>query len=75
MSAMPEASRPSGNPAAVDADHQETREWLDALLAVIGTEGGERAHFLLEHTAKHIRPAPGQHRATLLQQTARSRTH
>ncbi|MEW9897318.1 pyruvate dehydrogenase (acetyl-transferring), homodimeric type [Chitinivorax sp. PXF-14] len=31
-----------------DLDPQETREWLEALDAVIANEGGERAHFLLE---------------------------
>ncbi|MFZ5483107.1 MAG: pyruvate dehydrogenase (acetyl-transferring), homodimeric type [Pseudomonadota bacterium] len=31
-----------------DLDPQETREWLDALAAVIEEEGAERAHFLLE---------------------------
>ncbi len=31
-----------------DIDPQETREWLDALAAVIKEEGVERAHFLLE---------------------------
>jgi pyruvate dehydrogenase E1 component len=31
-----------------DMDPQETREWLDALEALIEAEGGERAHFLLE---------------------------
>ena len=31
-----------------DVDAQETREWLDALNAVIEREGPERAHFLLE---------------------------
>ena len=41
MSAAP-LSAPS------DADPQETREWLDALEAVIAHEGPERAHFLLE---------------------------
>jgi pyruvate dehydrogenase E1 component len=35
-------------PASSDADPQETREWLDALEAVIAHEGPERAHFLLE---------------------------
>ncbi|MDP2825166.1 MAG: pyruvate dehydrogenase (acetyl-transferring), homodimeric type [Sulfuritalea sp.] len=34
--------------ASADADPQETREWLDALEAVIAHEGPERAHFLLE---------------------------
>ncbi len=31
-----------------DIDPQETREWLDALDAVLEAEGPERAHFLLE---------------------------
>ena len=31
-----------------DADPQETREWIEALEAVIAHEGPERAHFLLE---------------------------
>jgi len=31
-----------------DADPQETREWLDALEAVIEQEGPERAHYLIE---------------------------
>ncbi|MCX7150395.1 MAG: pyruvate dehydrogenase (acetyl-transferring), homodimeric type, partial [Rhodocyclales bacterium] len=34
--------------ASSDADPQETREWLDALQAVIAQEGPGRAHFLLE---------------------------
>ena len=34
--------------AANDADTQETREWIDALSAVIAAEGPERGHFLLE---------------------------
>jgi pyruvate dehydrogenase E1 component len=41
MSAAPQLAPP-------DADPQETREWLDALEAVIAHEGPERAHFLLE---------------------------
>jgi pyruvate dehydrogenase E1 component len=52
MSAMPESLPGS---AANDADPQETREWLDALTAVIGTEGGERAHFLLEKLIEEAR--------------------
>ncbi|OHC67621.1 MAG: pyruvate dehydrogenase (acetyl-transferring), homodimeric type [Rhodocyclales bacterium RIFCSPLOWO2_02_FULL_63_24] len=40
---------PAATPlASADADPQETREWLDALEAVIAHEGPERAHFLLE---------------------------
>jgi len=31
-----------------DIDAQETREWLDALDAVLEHEGVERAHYLLE---------------------------
>ena len=43
MSAMPDL------PAdAADGDPQETREWLDALQALIAAEGRERAHGLLE---------------------------
>ena len=34
--------------AANDDDASETREWLDALEAVLELEGPERAHFLLE---------------------------
>jgi pyruvate dehydrogenase E1 component len=34
--------------AANDPDITETQEWLDALEAVIDTEGPERAHYLLE---------------------------
>ncbi|MDP1654105.1 MAG: pyruvate dehydrogenase (acetyl-transferring), homodimeric type, partial [Rhodocyclaceae bacterium] len=36
----------SGAPG--DADSQETREWLDALEAVIEQTGAERAHYLIE---------------------------
>jgi pyruvate dehydrogenase E1 component len=43
--------------SANDADSQETREWLDALSAVIGAEGGDRAHFLLEQLIDHARQA------------------
>ncbi|MBX9676993.1 MAG: pyruvate dehydrogenase (acetyl-transferring), homodimeric type [Methylotenera sp.] len=32
----------------IETDPLETQEWLDALTAVIETEGTERAHFLLE---------------------------
>jgi len=31
-----------------DIDPPETREWVDALEAVLEIEGPERAHFLLE---------------------------
>jgi pyruvate dehydrogenase E1 component len=42
MSAVPQS------PAANDPDSLETKEWLDALEAVLEREGPERAHFLLE---------------------------
>jgi pyruvate dehydrogenase E1 component len=54
MAAMPE---PFIGAAANDTDSQETREWLDALSAVIGAEGGDRAHFLLEQLIDHARQA------------------
>jgi pyruvate dehydrogenase E1 component len=43
--------------AANDADAQETREWLDALQAVIGAEGPDRAHYLLERLIDAARQA------------------
>jgi len=52
MSALPESVRST---AANDADPTETREWLDALAAVIASEGGERAHFLLEQLIDEAR--------------------
>jgi len=52
MSALPESLR---GVDATDADPQETREWLDALSAVIGSEGAGRAHFLLEQLLEHAR--------------------
>ncbi|WP_395688473.1 pyruvate dehydrogenase (acetyl-transferring), homodimeric type [Caenimonas koreensis] len=52
MSAQPENLFGS---AANDADQQETREWIDALSAVIQTEGRERGHFLLEQLLEQAR--------------------
>ena len=43
MSALPNDLRTF---ALNDSDSQETREWMDALSAVIAAEGPERAHFL-----------------------------
>ncbi len=54
MSAMPESFLGA---AANDTDAQETREWLDALSGVIGQEGLDRAHFLLEQLIDHARQA------------------
>ena len=45
MSALPE---PLPTAHEGDSDSVETREWLDALAAVIEREGPERAHYLLE---------------------------
>ena len=56
MSVMPESPANAANAAiGLDSDTQETREWLDALSAVIGTEGADRAHFLLEKLLAHAR--------------------
>ena len=38
-----------------DKDPQETREWLDALGAVVGSEGPERAHYLIEQLLESAR--------------------
>jgi pyruvate dehydrogenase E1 component len=38
-----------------DLDPQETREWLDALDAVIAEEGADRATFLLQRLVQHAR--------------------
>ena len=40
---------------AGDLDTQETREWMEALVAVIQREGPERAHFLLEQLLEEAR--------------------
>ncbi len=53
MAAQPPSIASPGD--AQDPDAQETREWLDALSAVIGTEGAGRAHFLLEQLLSHAR--------------------
>lgn len=41
--------------ASGDLDAQETREWMEALTAVIEREGPERAHFLLEQLLEEAR--------------------
>ena len=43
------------NDAPTDIDQQETREWMEALSAVIEKEGPERAHFLLEQLLERAR--------------------
>src|SRR3954462_5858649 len=52
MSAQPEDLFGS---AANDPDSQETREWLDALGAVIEAEGRDRGHFLIEQLLEEAR--------------------
>ncbi len=49
MSAVPNSLLPA------DPDAQETREWLDALEAVIAREGPERAHYLIEQLVELAR--------------------
>jgi len=42
-----------------DLDPAETREWIEALSAVIAVEGPERAHYLLERLVDETRRAGG----------------
>ncbi len=42
-----------------DLDPAETREWVEALTAVIGADGPERAHYLLERMVDQTRRAGG----------------
>ncbi|MCB1988013.1 MAG: hypothetical protein KDE69_06605, partial [Burkholderiaceae bacterium] len=53
MTTQSDAQAASGTPT--DIDLQETREWMEALSAVIEKEGPERAHFLLEQLLEHAR--------------------
>ena len=43
-------SEPTQGQPMADSDQQETREWMEALSAVIDKEGPERAHYLLGRT-------------------------
>ncbi|MEO7245486.1 MAG: pyruvate dehydrogenase (acetyl-transferring), homodimeric type [Rubrivivax sp.] len=52
MSAMPQ---PASAADVADTDAQETREWLDALTALIEAEGPERGHFILEQLLEEAR--------------------
>ena len=54
MSAIPQSFLGA---AANDPDAMETREWIEALQAVIESEGPERAHFLLETLIDQARQA------------------
>jgi len=44
-----------GTPNPIDLDKQETREWTDALSAVVEQSGPARAHFLLEQLLERAR--------------------
>jgi pyruvate dehydrogenase E1 component len=55
MSAQPDSQAVHSAPTDYDIDLQETREWMEALTAVIEKEGPERAHFLLEQLLEHAR--------------------
>ena len=54
MAVQPDPQAGNGM-SAYDQDLQETREWMEALSAVIEKEGPERAHFLLEQLLEHAR--------------------
>lgn len=55
MSAQPDSQAVHSAPTEHDIDLQETREWMEALSAVIEKEGPERAHYLLEQLLEHAR--------------------
>ncbi|WP_301101465.1 pyruvate dehydrogenase (acetyl-transferring), homodimeric type [Propionivibrio sp.] len=52
MAVPPENTK---NVAINDTDPQETREWQDALTGVIGQEGTDRAHFLIQQMIAQAR--------------------
>jgi hypothetical protein len=51
----PSIPRAVGDPHDPDIDPLETREWIEALDAIIGAEGPERATFLLRRLLQHAR--------------------
>jgi pyruvate dehydrogenase E1 component len=51
----PSIPRQVGDPHDPDIDPLETREWIEALDALIETEGAERATFLLRRLLQHAR--------------------
>ncbi|HET9821436.1 MAG TPA: pyruvate dehydrogenase (acetyl-transferring), homodimeric type [Burkholderiaceae bacterium] len=55
MSAVPDHSHVASAIDPRDVDPQETREWIEALDAVVGTEGRGRAHFLLDRLIDEAR--------------------
>lgn len=54
------AARLTPTPIPGDVDPDETREWIEALEAVLEYEGTERAHFLLEALVDKARRRGGQ---------------
>jgi len=55
MAAVPEFPNPNAQSSANDPDALETREWLEALEAVLAQGGPERAHYLLERLIEKAR--------------------
>jgi len=55
MADASQTNAPLAAEGSADTDQQETREWMDALSAVIESDGPERAHFLLEQLLEHAR--------------------
>ncbi len=51
----PSIPKEVGNPQDPDADPLETGEWIDALDALIASEGAQRATFLLRRLLQHAR--------------------
>jgi len=51
----PAIPRAVGDPHDPDSDPLETREWIEALDALIAAEGSERATFLLRRLLQHAR--------------------
>jgi len=51
----PSIPRAVGDPHDPDSDPLETREWIEALDALIAAEGSERATFLLRRLLQHAR--------------------
>ena len=51
------ADQHNAHPEPMDADPQETREWIEALDGVIAQEGPDRAHFLIEKVIGQAREA------------------
>ena len=55
MTAQTDPQAGAGATPVASTDQQETREWMDALCAVIDREGAQYAHSLLEELLEHAR--------------------